>query len=125
MGLVLNKAKRQTVADLISGTGILGFLVTIGIYIYLPVSKIIRLGQIGPIADLIPIDTSLLAPFPVLALSTLLVWVSVQLKQDSSWLTTTYEKLGPGTLLLILLFSVWVVLPLTGSIVWTILTSNK
>jgi hypothetical protein len=125
MGLVLNKAKRQTVADLINGAGIIGLLVTIGIYVYLPISKIIKSEQMVSIADFFPIDTSLLASLPILSLSILLLFVSAKLKKDSSLLSTTYENLGPGNLLLVLLFFVWVVLPLIGGFVGTILMIKK
>ena len=121
MGLVLNKAKRQTVADFINGAGILGLLVAVSIYVYFPISRIIQSGKIGPIGELFPFNTALMAPFPVLALSAILLFMSAKLKIDGTWFSKTYDKLGPGVLLLILLFSVWIVLPLVGAAVEAIL----
>jgi hypothetical protein len=121
MGLVLNKAKRQTIADLINGAGIFGLVVTAGIYVYFPISKIIQSGNIGPIGELFPFNKALMAPFPVLALSGILFFISAKLKIDGTCFSNTYDKLGPGVLLLILIFSVWVVLPLVGAAVEAIL----
>jgi hypothetical protein len=121
MGLVMNKAKRRTMADLIHGAGIIGLLVVVGIYIYLPISKIIRSGSIGSIDEVFPFNSALMAPLPVFALSILLFIISAKLKIDGTWFSNTYDKLGPGVLLLILIFIVWVVLPLVGAAVEAIL----
>ena len=117
MSLVLRKAKRQTVADLINGAGIFGLLITAGIYAYFPISRIIQSGNIGPISELFPYNKALIAPLPVLALSAILLLISAKLKIDGTWFSDKYEKLGPGVLLLILIFSVWIVLPLIGAAV--------
>ena len=122
MRLVMNKAKRETVADFINGSGLLGVLATIGIFIYLPISKIIQSGRIGSIGELLPLKTALLAPLPVLTLSVLLLLIAAKLKKDGTWLANTYDKLGPGILLMILLFIVWFVLPIVGYSVEAILT---
>ena len=124
MRLVLNKAKKETVADFIHGAGIIGVLVTIGIYVYIPISRIIQFGNINSIGELFPINIALLAPLPVLALSILLFLISANLKKGGTWFSNTYEKLGPGVLLLILLFSVWFVLPLVGGAVEIMLNKN-
>ena len=121
MGLVLNKAKRQIVADFINGAGIIGLLVAAGIYVYLPILRIIRSGNIGSIGKLIPINKTLLAPFPIVALSVALFFISAKLKIDGTWFSNTYDKLGPGVLILILIFCVWIVLPLVGAAVEAIL----
>ena len=112
MGLVINKAKKETVADYIFGAGIIGILISLGFYIYLPISKIIQSGKIGSVEQLFPLNRSLLAPFLGIAISVLLFSISAKLKKEGTWFGNTYEKLRPGTLLLILLFSVWVALPL-------------
>lgn len=117
MSLVLRKAKRQTVADLINGAGIFGLLITAGIYAYFSISRIIQSGNIGPISELFPYNKAFIAPLPVLALSAILFLISAKLKIDGTWFSDKYEKLGPGVLLLILIFSVWIVLPLIGAAV--------
>lgn len=121
MGLVLKKAKKQTVSDIINGAGIIGLLVTAGIYVYFPISKIIRSGNIGSIGELFLLNKALMAPLPVLALSAILFFISAKLKIDGTWFSNTYDKLGPGVLLLVLILGFWVVLPLVGAAVEAIL----
>ena len=121
MGLVLKKAKRATVADLINGASILGLLITAGIYIYIPISTIIKSGDIVPVNELYQLNKSLLAPIPILALSASLFYISKRLKIDGTWFSNKYEKLGAGVLLLLLLFSVWIILPIVGAIVQALL----
>ncbi len=121
MRLVLNKAKKETVADYIHGAGVFGILLTIGIYIYLPLSEIVRSGKIGSVDELFPLYKALSVSFTALALSALLLLVSAKLKKDGTWIANTYEKLGPGILLIILIFSVCVILPLVGNLIEIIL----
>ena len=121
MKLIMNKAKRGTVSAFINGGGIVCLLIIVGIYIYLPISEIIQTGGTGKFSELFPIGKVALAPLPVLALSIFLFFISAKLKNDHSWFSKTYEKLSPGFLLLILLFFVWVVMPIVGSTVDTIL----
>ncbi len=111
---MMNKAKKGTVSAIINGGGIVCLLITVGIYIYLPISKMIQSGNIGKLDELFPIKKVFLAPLPVLALSIILFFISAKLKIDRSWFSKTYEKLSPGALLTILVVFVWVVLPVVG-----------
>jgi len=54
MKLVMNKAKRETIATYISGASVLVLLFSFGYYIYLPISTIVNAGQILPIKQLFP-----------------------------------------------------------------------
>ena len=117
----MNKAKKETVSAFVNGAGIFGLLITVGIFIYLPISEVIQSGNIGKIGELFPIKKVVLAPLPVLALSIILFFISAKLKIASSWFSKTYDKLSPGALLSILIFFVWVVMPLVGITVEAIL----
>jgi len=121
MGFVINKAKKETVADYIFGAGIIGILISVGFYIYLPISKIMQSGKIDSFKQLFPVNGALLAPFPVIAISVIFFSIAAKIKKEGTWVANTYDKLGPGTLLLILLFSVWVALPLVGAFIGAIL----
>jgi len=125
MGLVINKAKKETVADYIFGAGIIGILISLGFYIYLPISKIMQSGKIGSVEQLFPLNRTLLAPFLGIAISVLLFSISAKLKKEGTWLANTYDKLRPGTLLLILLFNVWVALPLVGAFIGAFLLNKN
>lgn len=124
MKLVINKAKRETVADLINGAALLYLLAAFGYFAYIPISNMIRAGNISSIGQLFPVNTRLLAPLPIFALSILLFLISANLKKDGTWISNTYEKLGAGTLLLISLIGVWIGLPLVGSVVNFLLNKN-
>ena len=64
MGLVLKKAKKETIADFIFGVGILGILLSLGFYIYFPLSIIVKSGKISSVEQLFPFNRALLIPFP-------------------------------------------------------------
>ena len=121
MGLVLNKAKRDTVAFCIWGFGILGVLINFGFFIYFPISKLIESGKFISFEQLFPLNKELLTPVPGLAICVLLFVISFKLKKDDTWIAKSYDKLGPGTLLLILLFSIWIVFPFLGNVLITVL----
>ncbi len=117
MGLVLNKAKRSTVSDCIFGVAILCIIINIGFYIYLPISQLVESGKYISFDQLYPLDNKLLTPLPGIALGTLLFVISYKLKKDETWLSKSYDRLGPGPLLLLLLMSVWFIIPFFGAIV--------
>jgi len=125
MGLVINKAKKETVADYIFGAGIIGILISVGFYTYLPISNIMRPGKIDSFKQIFPVNWTLLAPLPVIAISVIFFSISAKIKKEGTWVANTYDKLGPGTLLLILLSSVWVALPLVGAFVGAILLNKN
>ena len=106
MKLVMNKAKRETIATYISGVSILILISSFGYYIYLPISKLISYGQFLPIRNLFPVN-EIFHPFLGFFLSGILFLLSKKLRNDTSRVAILYERLGPGTLLLILLFLVW------------------
>ena len=115
MGLVLNKARRETVSYCIFGAAMLVILASLGFYIYLPISQLIQSGKFISLEKLYPLNKKLLTPFPAIAFSVLLFIISSKLKKEETWIARTYERLGPGTLLLILLFIVWFILPLINA----------
>ena len=121
MGLVLNKAKRETVSFCILGLAILGVFINLGFFIYLPISKLIESGKFISFEQLFPFNRKLLTPVPGISISLLLFLISFKLREDGTWISETYEKLSPQTLLLILLFSVWIILPLLGAAIEEIL----
>lgn len=124
MKLVINKAKRETVADLINGAALLYLLTAFGYCAYIPTSNMIRAGNISSFGQLFPLNTRLLAPLPIFALSILLFLISTNLKKEGTWISNTYEKLSAGILLLISLIAIWVGLSLIGSVVMNLLNKN-
>jgi hypothetical protein len=121
MKLVINKAKRETVADLVNGAALLYLLAAFGYCAYIPITNMIRAGKISSIGQLFPLNIRLLAPLPIFAMSILLFLISTNLKKDGTWISNIYEKLGAGILLVISLISVWIGLPLVGSVVMFLL----
>jgi uncharacterized BrkB/YihY/UPF0761 family membrane protein len=115
------KAKRETVSAIVNGIGIIYLIIIVGIFIYLPLSEIIQSGNIGQFGELFPIKKVALAPLPILALSIILFFISAKLKNDRSWYSKKYDELSPGALLSILVFFVWVIMPIVGFTVETIL----
>ena len=124
MGLVLNKPKRGTVADYIFGFSILGILISSGWFLYWPISRLIEEGKFISFKQLFPLNKELLRPFIGIFISVISIWVSRQLNREETWFAKTYENLGPGTLLLILLLNVWVIFPLIAGIIDYIITGN-
>ena len=106
----MNKAKRETVATFMCGASVLILIFSFGLYIYLPISKLVSSGHILPIKKLFP-PNEVFSPFLGIFFSGVLFFLSKKLHNDKSRIALLYERLGPGTLLLILLFAVWV-LPL-------------
>jgi hypothetical protein len=106
MKLNIRKAKKETVATYIFGASVLILIFSFGYYIYLPISKIVRAEQILPIKSLFPLN-EIFRPIWGFSFSAILLYISKKLKIDTSSVAILYERLGPGTLLLILLFSVW------------------
>ena len=83
MKLVINKAKKETVSDYIFGAGIIGILISVGFYIYLPISKIMQSGKIDSVEQLFPLNRTLLAPFLVIAISVFFFSISAKLKKKA------------------------------------------
>jgi len=111
MGLVINKAKRDTISYCLLGLG------TVGIAMHLliaPLIWFISSKQNNEIA---------FNPFPGFIVSALLIYISIRLKKENTWFSKTYERLGPGTLLIILLVSVWIFIPALGAIIATLTRS--
>lgn len=120
MRLVINKAKRETVSSCIFGFGILGVLINLGFFIYLPISNLVKSGKFISFKQLFPFDKELLTPVPGLVMCILFFVIAFKLKKDDTWISQSYDKLGPGTLILIMLLSIWVILPLLGNVIKTI-----
>jgi len=111
MKLIMKKAKRETVATYISGVAMFIMLLNCGYYIYLPFSKIIAAGRILSFSDLYP-RNQIFNPALWVLLCILLFLLSIKLKMGSSYASILYEKLGPGSLLLILLLAFWIIPPI-------------
>lgn len=107
MKLRMNKAKRETIAAYITGASVLLLIFSFGYYIYLPISKIVRAEQILPFDKLFPLK-EIFRPVWGFILSGILFFLSKKLRVATSRVAILYERLGPGTLLLIFLFSVWI-----------------
>lgn len=105
MGLVIKKAKRDTVSYCVLGVGLIGIVTYL---LFGPLIWFISSKQ----REQIPISV-----YPGLIIGALLIYISMQLKKDNSWIAKRYERLGPGTLLIILLISVWFFLPAVGAII--------
>ena len=106
MKLNMNKAKRETIATYIFGASVLVLIFSFSYYLYLPISKMVRAEQVLPIKSLFPLN-EIFRPFWGFIFSAILLFLSKKLRTDTSRFAILYERLGPGTLLLILLFSVW------------------
>ena len=108
--------KRETVADYMLGLSVLGIIMSLGWYIYIPISKLIEAGKFISFSHLVPSNKTLLFPFLWFAICGGAICLSRSLRQEKSWAAETYEKLGGGSLILILvsafftlqvLFSLW------------------
>ncbi|MCJ8503141.1 hypothetical protein [Desulfatitalea alkaliphila] len=86
-------------ADYLFGLSVLGLLFSFGWFIYLPISQLVQQKEFISLSDLFPLK---LLFYPTLGFLTcgFLLYLSKTLKNQNSWASFKYERLGAGTLLL-------------------------
>lgn len=100
MGLVINKMKRELMADYLFGLSVLVIIINLGWFIYLPISQLIETRGFISLSNIFPLKLLL---YPILGFSVagFSIYLSRELKNEDSWAGETYESLGAGTLLIL------------------------
>lgn len=97
MGLVITKAKRETISLCFLGFAILGIIINLS---FAFMHGFMSADQFSETA---------ITPYTAFFLSALFIYISIQLKKDNTWFSRIYDRLSAGTLLIILILSGFVI----------------